>query len=352
MRIDGRVRIAALGTCVPQTTQTTRDALATGIFTESDAVASGYLELPVSNTLAPPQLAALAASSALDRAGERGAEVDLLVHAWTHYQGHEFWSPAHFIAAQIGAEHAEPVGLQQMCNGGAAAVSTAVSRLLADSDVRCAVVTTADCFAQPGFDRWRGDYGVIYGDAGTAAVLSDADAQAQFELLALTTVAAPDLERMHRGDDPFHVAGSGITIDVRRTKKAFLAAVGKKAFGKTVAARVADVLAAGIAEAGIAPSDPRLVLLPRLGAAGLNDIYRPAVAEALAAPAVDLGQRTGHLGAGDLLANLASVIDGDLVPPGDVVVALSAGAGFTWSCLVARRLNSNERSYRNERTQP
>jgi 3-oxoacyl-[acyl-carrier-protein] synthase-3 len=346
MRIDGRVRIAALSTWLPATTERTADAVAAGRLSEQDAADNGYLELPESETLAAPQLAALAGTTALNRAGVSAAEVDLVAHAWTHHQGHDFWSPAHFVAAQVGADRAEPVGVQQMCNGGAAAMATAVSRQLADPDVRKTLVTTADCFGRPGFDRWRGDYGVIYGDGATAAVLTGpTDRPAALELLAVTTVAAPELERMHRGDDPIRLDGGSPdrTIDVRRTKKAFLARTGKEAFGKTVTDRVGDVLSAGLAESGVDPAEPRLVLLPRLGATGLDTIYRPAIAAVLPAPGIDLGRHTGHLGAGDLLANLAVLVTDELLRPGEIAMALSAGAGFTWSCVVVRRPDRDER---------
>lgn len=346
MRIDARVRIAGLATALPATTERTAWAVATGQLSEKDADNSGYVELPVAQGVAAPDFAARAATAALDTAGIPAGDLDLVAHAWTYYQGHDFWSPAHYVAGAIGADAAEPVGVRQMCNGGAAALTTAVTRLLADPGAHRALVTTADCFGRPGFDRWRSDYGVVYGDGGTAAVLTDGPAVRGLDVLAVTTVAAPELEHMHRGDDPFNPAPrmpSG-TVDVRRTKKAYLAVSGKEAFGKTVADRVGDVLVAGLADAGIDPATPQLVLLPRIGVAGLTEIYRPAVAAVLPAPAVDLGRHTGHLGAGDLIANLAVAVDENLLRPGDTAVALSAGGGFTWSCVVVRRPDRDERT--------
>lgn len=347
MRINGKVHLTGLATCLPATTESTMDAVDTGRLTAEDARNSGYRALPVSTDLAPPQLAVRAARTALERAGVAAAELDLVAHAWTHHQGHDFWSPAHYVAAQLGADTAQPVGIHQMCNGGAAALETAVSRLVADPGVRRALVTTADCFAAPGFDRWRGDYGVLYGDGATAALLDVAAAPRPggLELLSVSTVAAPELERMHRGDDPFSPVPRmhGPAIDVRRTKKAFLATTGKESFAKTVAGRVGEVLGNGLAEAGIDADQPRFVLVPRLGAVALDDVYRPAVNAVLPAPLVDLGSETGHLGAGDLIANLAATVDRDMLGPGEVGIALSAGAGFTWSCVVVRRPVDQER---------
>jgi 3-oxoacyl-[acyl-carrier-protein] synthase-3 len=321
--------------------ETTAAAVAGGRLSEEEARGSGYRELPVSHDLAPPEMAVRAGQVALERAGVPAAGLDLVAHAWTHHQGHDFWSPAHFVAARLGAGKAQPVGVHQMCNGGAAAVETAASRLLADPTLHRALVTTADRFGAPGFDRWRGDYSVVYGDGATAAVLDvvTAPVTSGLELLALSTVAAPELEWMHRGDDAFSPAARmpSPTIDVRRTKKAYLTATGKDAFVKTVATCVGDVLVQGLAEAGVTVREPRCVLVPRLGAAALDEVYRPAVNAVLPAPVADLGERTGHLGAGDALANLTALAEQELLRPGELGVVLSAGAGFTWSCLVVRR---------------
>jgi 3-oxoacyl-[acyl-carrier-protein] synthase-3 len=354
MRIDGRVRIAALSTYLPGTTERTVRAVAEGLLSEKDARSSGYVELPVSTVEAAPEMAVLAAAGALGRAGLAPGDLDLVAHAWIYHQGHDFWSPAHFVAAQLGADRAEPIGVQQMCNGGAAAIEIAISRLLADPDHRTALVTTADCFDPEGFDRWHGDYGIVYGDGATAAVLTTSPGPAAdgLELLSVSTVAAADLEWMHRGEDPFTPAGRmlGRTVDVRRTKKAFLAATGKDAFAGAVAARVSEVLARGLAEAGVTPAEPKLVLMPRIGVAGVTGVYQPAVAAVLPAPVVDLGRHTGHLGAGDLTANLAAACDDELLRPGEIGVALSAGAGMTWTCVVFRRPDPDDQTNTEGRT--
>jgi len=344
MRINGRIVMTAVSSWVPDARERTSDALRAGRLSERDAAQSGYDELPVSEDLAAPQMAVLAAAGALRDCGVAAAQINMLIHSWIHYQGHDFWSPAHYIAGALKMVAAQPVGLQQMCNGGAAAVEAATARLLSDHTVRGVLVTTADRFAQPGFDRWQADYGVVYGDGATAAVLTHAayaDAHDGLELLSIATVAASELEQMHRGDDVFGVAPGSIStaVDVRRTKKAYLSTAGTQAFQQVVIDRVEQVLSQALAEADLLPDDPqvRLVALPRLGTAALDDIYRPAVSAVLPAPTRDFGRCTGHLGAGDVLANLAAVLDEDLLAPGEVGVALSAGAGFTWSCLIVRR---------------
>lgn len=348
MRIDGRVRIAALSTWLPSTRERIAEAVISGRLSERDAANSGYEELSVSHDLAAPDMAVRAATQALDRAGVTAAALDLILHSWIYYQGHDFWSPPHYIASELGALAAQPVGVQQMCNGGTAALEAGVCRMLADPAVRCVLITTADRFCPPGFDRWRGDYGLVYGDGATAAVLVDGSADSEhemdgeLELLSIATVAAAQLERMHRGEDLFSPAPRmlGNVVDIRRTKKAFLAAVGgSEVFAKLVGAAVEQVVRRGLSDAGIYPDDSRLrlITLPRVGAAARNATYLPGVSAVLTAEPVDLGGHTGHLGAGDLLANLAAMLGDNLLAPGEIGVSLSAGAGFTWSCVVVRR---------------
>ncbi|MGH3991646.1 MAG: 3-oxoacyl-ACP synthase, partial [Pseudonocardiaceae bacterium] len=141
MRFDPALPIAAVTLWSPPGRETAAEAVAAGRLDAGVAAENGYRSVLVSQ-LAAPELAVLAASAALAAAQWDPATVDLVVHAWTYYQGHDFWSAPHFVAHGIGAARAVPVGVQQMCNGGAAAVEVAAARLLADPDVARAVVTT------------------------------------------------------------------------------------------------------------------------------------------------------------------------------------------------------------------
>ncbi|WP_375295973.1 3-oxoacyl-[acyl-carrier-protein] synthase III C-terminal domain-containing protein [Saccharothrix sp.] len=84
------------------------------------------------------------------------------------------------------------------------------------------------------------------------------------------------------------------------------------------------------------PDDPRLtrVILPRLHRGSLDGVYRPLPADLTTAKAVGFGHVTGHLGAGDLGANLAAVAAESAAYRGELALVLSAGAGFTWSAAV------------------
>lgn len=345
MRFDPPLPIAAVTSWLPPGRDTVADAVAAGRLDAETAAAEGYTSTSVSADLAAPELAVLAATDALATAGWDPATVDLVVHAWTYHQGHDFWSPPHFVADRIGARCAIPVGVQQMCNGGAAAIEVAASRLLADPAVTRAVVTTGDRFVAPGFDRWLGDYGAAYGDAGTALLLGGTGtatgtatgAAAPLRLLATVTVAASDLEIMHRSGDPFSPVARATRwqVNSRFNVRHFFDSGGRPRLDEHATAAMHDVLAAALAAAGLTGDDPRLraVAVPRLGRTVLDTAYLPALARHTTAPVVELGRDTGHLGAGDPIANLADLSERGL-DPGDIVILLSVGAGFTWSAIV------------------
>ncbi len=342
MRFEPGLPVAAVTCWLPPRRETAESAVAAGLLTAEHAAKQGYVATAVSDDLAPPEMAVLAATDALATAGWDAAEVDLVLHAWTYFQGHDFWSPAHFVADRIGARRAVPVGIQQMCNGGAAAVEIAASRLLADPAVTRAVVTTADRFAQPGFDRWYGDYGTSYGDAATCLLLTapSVTPAPALHLLAATSIAVPELEIMHRSGDAFSPAPRMVSsrVDSRRTLKHFLAAGGGPLMASHAAATARAVLAAALADARVAADDPRLrvVALPRLGRDVLDDDYPAGLGCGPATTVLRLGADTGHLGAGDPIANLAAIHEANTLATGEVAVLLSVGAGFTWSALVFR----------------
>ncbi|WP_240529712.1 ketoacyl-ACP synthase III family protein [Streptomyces mangrovisoli] len=327
-----------MATWLPPDRQTAEAAVLAGLTTDADAAAAGALEVPVSDGPSGPEMAVRAAHRALAGAGVTPEEIDLVIHAWIHHQGHDFWSPAHYVADQLGASDAVAFGVQQMCHAGAMALHTAAVRLEADPSVRNALVTTGDRFAAPGFDRWRGDYDAVFGDGATAAVVGRSGPG--LRILSYALGSAPELESMYRGRDEFSPAPltHSVPIDARRTKKAFLADGGMARFAEVGPSKVRATLLTALAEAGLAPDDPRIRLatLSRLGPKTLDLLYLPILRDVLKAEVLDLGGRTGHLGGGDAIANLADVRDRRLLAPGEFAIGFSGGGGFTWSCLVVQ----------------
>ena len=326
------MRLHAATVVLPPGSETLAEALAGDRLRGRTPQVEPEMRLPAADG-GPVDLAAAAVRSMLGRSGFPAAEVDDLYYAWTYFQGAHFWSPAHAVADRAGLASALPIGIQQMCNGAAAGLHLAHRAARAGHRV-AAVIATGDVFRAPGFDRWSGDYGVLYGDAGTALLATSGDLDSPgpvSTLLGLRSAALPQLESLHRrvDDAPDADPAGAWPVDVQQTKKRYLRDHGshslatalRQVVGKLLAAVLADLRAQGRELDGA-------VYLPRLMDATLADLYLPAVADVTDRPALRHGRATGHLGAGDLIANLA---EAQRDPRPRVDLFISAGAGFTVS---------------------
>ncbi|WP_405088625.1 ketoacyl-ACP synthase III family protein [Microbispora sp. NBC_01389] len=339
MRLPHPYGIVA-GAWYPPDRQTVDEAIAAGDVDARTAADLGYRSLPMSPESSPPEMAVLAGRQVLRRVACAPEDLSALFHASVHHQGHDAWSAPHFIADRLGASSAVPVGLLQQCNGGAVGIELAVAWL--GRDPRPVLVTTADRFLMPSWHRWRTDYGMAAGDASTAVLVHRGDRlPADLLLHSIVTTVASDLEVMHRGDDELNATplGHSPTIDVRRTKRSFIRAFGIERFVKTVHDRIQTAVVTALADAGLAPDDPRLryAVLPRLGTKAMAEAYISPLVECTPAPLLDLGRDTGHVGAGDLNASLADLAVGDRLEPGQFALVLNGGGGFTFTALVAGR---------------
>ena len=102
MRLPRPLGISGASLCLPPARQNAQDAVALDLVDHETAGELGYDHLPVAD-LAPPEMAVEAGRRALAAAGVDAGAVGLVLHAWIHYQGHDLWSPAHFIADRLGA---------------------------------------------------------------------------------------------------------------------------------------------------------------------------------------------------------------------------------------------------------
>lgn len=335
MRYDQPVYLSSPTVELGESVLENAEAVARGLVAADVAERSGYRGLPVSEH-APGRLAELAARRSLRAAGVEPADLDRVLYAWTYYQGHDFWSPAHHLADRLGAGRAIPLGIQQMCNGAAAGIEIAAQTLAVDPAVRYILAGTGDRFAAPGFDRW-GDLGLAYGDGGTAVLIARQPFGPAARLLASADLAMPELEGMHRGSAPFAAApgSAGGTLRPRTAKQQFREQYPDIDFPKAAKAMLAAVTSSALEQAGAgsAARRPVAVALPRFAVPSL-EAYRADVEEAAGARLVLLGGTTGHLGAGDVVANLADLLDSGTVRAGDRLVLVGAGAGFTWTAFV------------------
>ncbi|MDV6286788.1 ketoacyl-ACP synthase III family protein [Rhodococcus jostii] len=320
-----------------QRLQLVSEAVAAGDCPQTIAERAHTESVSVSDHASGAELAALAARTALRDAGVDGAEIDLIAHANVYYQGHDLWSPSSYIQREVGAGDAVAVEIRQMSNGGMASIDLAAAYLLGrDRDL--ALLTTGDRFAAPGFDRWVSDPGTIYGDGGTALILSRTSGFAV--LRSFVNIADATLEAMHRGEDPFGGAPFSIRprVDLEPLKKDFLDGASVLAIVEKVRRGQEQVIARSLDEAGVKITDIAWFVLPHFGRRRLSGSFLRPLDIDIDSTTWNFARTVGHLGAGDQFAGLTYLRQHNALRRGDAVLLAGVGAGFTWSAAVVEIL--------------
>lgn len=314
MRITPNIHVAAADICLPQQVEPDNGQ---------------------SNQSSRPLIMALrAATRTLATAGLDAADLDLLVHAWVDSQGEGNWAPPHRLADRLGAHRCEPIGVQQQCAGGVAAVDIAVTRMLIDHRVHAALVVTSDDFA-PSLDRYPavGDNSISEMASGAAAVLLTRQ-QASLAIVASAARGRSDAEPIHTAQRlRFERRDQAVPMTLHQVMSAAKALQGALLLALTDALTDADLTA----------EDRRIrqLLLPRVHRGALEAALLPALPVVLRSKCRFLGEDTGHLGAGDTLANLYHLLEAADPGrrPGDYALLMSGGMGLTANCLAVRNID-------------
>jgi 3-oxoacyl-[acyl-carrier-protein] synthase-3 len=310
------------------------DAIASGDCDPRSVARTNMVSVSISVDEAPAEMAVAAARMALERAESSGVDVDLLLHANCYYQGHDMWAVASYIQRETVRNHCMAIEVRQMSNGGMAALDLASSYLMAGQDRSDALITTADRFCRPGFDRWATDVGTPYADGGTAAVLSARGGYARIRSVAV--LADSELEPLHRGNVPFGRAPleHGMPIDFDAAKQVFTEQYGLS-FGinKVVACQQA-VIKQALADAELDLHEIGWFVLPHFGWRRLETTFLNNFGIDPTRTTWEWSRTVGHLGAGDQFASLGHLVDSGRAKPGDRCLLVGIGAGFTWGCAV------------------
>jgi 3-oxoacyl-[acyl-carrier-protein] synthase III len=271
------------------------------------------------------------------RALEPG-EIDLLLYAYVFYQGHDMWPPASYVQREALDNTCPAIEVKQMSNGGMAVMELAATHLTAARGPSAVLTVAADRFCLPGIDRWFSDPGTVFGDGASALVLSNTGGYAR--LVSMATVSDPRLEAMHRGEDPFGDAPYSIRqpLDVKACQRGYMATARMSEVVARGSAGQRESLQRALKDAEIELGDIDRFVLPHFGRRRFDANY-----------AVPLGidpdrttwswfRTVGHLGAADQFASLGHMVDTGVAQPGERLLLLGVGAGFTWSAAVVEIL--------------
>ena len=267
---------------------------------------------------ASSDLATQASLSAMQAAGARAEDIDLIIVA-TSTPDFIFPSTACLVQAKIGAQDCAAFDLQAVCSGFVYALSTA-DKFIRSGQHKCALVVGSEVFSRILDWNDRGTC-VLFGDGAGAVVLRASDAPGIH-----SSVLRADGRHAGMLSVPGNVSGGKII------GSPFLQMAGNQVFKfavKVLDAVGRETLAA--AGAGIGDVD---WLIPHQANVRILD----ATARKLGLPAEKLVVTVGHHGntsAASIPLALDEYVRAGKILPGHRLLMEGVGGGFTWGAVYA-----------------
>lgn len=280
-----------------------------------------------------PQMAVEAARRAFAGSGVEPERVDVVFHSGIWFQGVDMWPAASYVAAHAARPGARAFDLQQQCNVALSGMELAAG-LLPGVD-GAVLLTAADRFSGAQIDRWKTESGVVYGDGAGAVIMSSEPGM--FRMISSHTEAANDLEKVVRGPEFSEGPSTGV-IDIGGRFDHFISTGGmREAAGRLVEAVTTSVRRA-LEHAGSEIDDMARVIVPAVGKSKLDWQLQALIPVDIRKTNWRFAAAMGHLGAGDQFVGLERMVaEGELVP-GDRVLLVGGGAGFTCTSVVVEYL--------------
>ena len=287
-----------------------------------------------------PEMAVAAGRAAMRHAGLAGHQVGLLLHAVAGYNGLEAWNCASYLQNEILSGHGFAYEIRQLSNGAVGAVELAAGFLGSHTGRRAALITTADVFPAPVWDRWTASPGLIFGDGASAMVLSKDRGFAK--VLSVASTCDPGLEGMQRGDSPFYgyADPAQYPVDIRSRTHEFADVVPIKQAAKRMAEGLHAAADEACADAGMRIADVDHVVVPNFGRELLQHECLDPLGVDVSRTVWEWGREIGHVGAADQFAGLARLVETGAAEPGQTVLLVGVGGGFNWTCVLLRMVAS------------
>jgi 3-oxoacyl-[acyl-carrier-protein] synthase III len=326
--------IAGVASYLPKTVSTD-DAVAKGWYDIEDAEDSGQESVTVAGPDdSQPDMAVAAGRLALERSGHRQSDVSLLLHAVTAYNGLDGWNAGCYLQQEILAGAGLSFEIRQLSNGAVASIELAAAYLSAAPERTAALITAADQFAAPAWDRWRSGWGLVFADGASAALLSRTGGFAR--VLSAVTVADPELEGLHRGAMPFGPApeATQYPIDFRARSIDYAQNRDLEEVAARMAAGLVRATSTAADEAGIRLEDADHYVVPGFGRKLLRRECLDPLGIPLTRTTWNWSVSVGHLGAADQFASLTYLYEAGRLASRQHVVIIGIGGGFNWTCVV------------------
>ena len=338
MRWDD-IYLAGIGVYLPETEYTAEQAIADGVYDADAAATNGVRAVRVAGEdESGVVMAAAAGREAVARSGHEPEDFDLVLHGYVSHQGRELWTPAHYVQQETigGGGASAAIELRQGCNGALAALDLAASHLTARPDAEAALITAGDAFRLPYIDRWKSDDQTIFGDGGSAAVLSKRGGFAR--LLATASTTEPSLEPLYRGSGPWTWApfDTGAPVNLTARKDEWLMRY-EDAYDdalQLVDERLRGVLAKALDEAETSVEEAEWFVHANVIRPIAEFGFYKSLGLDPAKTAYEWGLDYGHMGNSDQFAGIDHLMGTGRPRAGDKLITVGAGIGFMWTVAV------------------
>lgn len=161
-----------------------------------------------------------------------------------------------------------------------------------------------------------------------------------FARVISTTLGADNsLEGWNRGDAPFATApGREMPLPLRRLGLEHAVKPEAEGSWERYERALADTTARALDEAGVTTEDISRIVVPLIHRGESPENYE-LLGFSEKQSTWEVGRRVGHMGAGDQFLGLEHLVREGAVGPGDLVLIVAAGEGFSFSAAVVEILH-------------
>jgi 3-oxoacyl-[acyl-carrier-protein] synthase-3 len=329
MRFDD-IYIAGLGGRYPKG-QPVEEAVLDGRYSAALHERTRQRRVAIATDEAAADMAVHAGRLALRRSGHHGDDVALLLHATAGHNGLDGWNAASYVQHRVLGQAGWSLEVRQLSNGALASIELARAYLHATGG-EAAMITTADRFDGPAWNRWTASPGLVFGDGASATVLSRRGGFARIR--SCVSVADPELEGMQRGTRPLGPGPADEQVSLHSRTLEFAETMPLREATRRMAAGLRAAADRAADEAELALDQADHYVLPNFGWELLHKECLEPLGLTADRTTWTWGNETGHCGASDQFGALDHLAERNRLQPGQRVLVVGVGGGFNWTCAV------------------
>lgn len=333
----GQLYIGGLGAYIPCTFESSREALHSGRLTQEEHDKSKQVSAAVGRpNETAPDMSVWAGNEALsefDLCTVSKVSPELIVHAVALHTGLEAWNGGAYIGNKLGYPETLVIEIRSTCAGSIVGIDILARHLTPKS---YGILTAADIWRMPLFDRWASDSGLAYGDGAAALILTHESGP--FQVLSTALVQNSRYEKMHRGNSPIDIPEyrDSLPFSMRKRSQDYTSVHGLDTFWDANSNGLRVSVEHALQEAGVAKRDIKAWAVPHFGQNLLQRQCLDPLGIHADSTTAEFGAQVGHTGAADPLLGLHFLRSHHRIQSGDYVSFIGIGAGFTWGCAILR----------------